>query len=863
MRNISLSLFFLCYSILAIAQQNPIHWSFGVSKVSETEFDLISTAKIDKKWHLYSQFLKGDGPTPTEFNFKSSPSYQLVGKTAEISDHKKSGFDKLFDMDVTSFEESVSFVQRVKVLDRSKPITGMVRYGTCDDEKCLPPAEDDFAFRLPAAENVVPFPSPQPAAVPANTSQPTNTPQPSKIGGGVFPQTASTIPATTSNPATTSTDPTLVAAEGASRNAQPTPVKWSFSSKKISETEYDLISKATIEKGWHVYSQFLKPDGPVPTSFKFDKDSNFELVGKAKEESPKRREHKEPLFQNMSLVDFEDSVKFIQRIKIKDPKKTFKGSLEFMCCNAVTCNPPSEVNFNINLASGVIEPILPTNELPGLSPVSTTSDRLYDTTLFDHTGESTVCNGVSIVEKPKSLWLIFVLGFFGGLFALLTPCVFPMIPLTVGYFTKSSKDKKTGIRNALIYGLSIIIIYVTLGILVTLIMGSTGLNQLATNAPINILFGILFLIFAVSFFGYFEITLPSSWTNKTDQAADKGGLLGIFFMAATLALVSFSCTGPIIGSLLVSTSTDGISAGPIAGMLGFATALALPFGLFAAFPAWLQALPKSGSWMTSVKVTLAFIEIALAFKFLSVADLTMHWKLLPYELVLGVWVLCALGLALYWAGFIRFAHDSKVKDYKPGRILMILISSLITVYLALGFRYSPQSGTFLTPPAGSGLLPPPGYSYIYPKACPLNLNCFHDFEEGLAVAKATNKPMLVDFTGYGCVNCRKEEDQVWSQPEVLKIINDDYVLISLYTDDRTELAQPFISKVDGKTKHNIGQKWAEFEITHFKRISQPYYVLVSPDLKILNQPIGYTPDVKLYKEFLECGKSTFKRLEKK
>jgi thiol:disulfide interchange protein len=338
--------------------------------------------------------------------------------------------------------------------------------------------------------------------------------------------------------------------------------------------------------------------------------------------------------------------------------------------------------------------------------------------------------------------------------------------------------------------------------------------------------------------------------------------LGIFFMAATLALVSFSCTGPIIGSLLVSTSTDGISAGPIAGMLGFSTALALPFGLFAAFPAWLQALPKSGSWMTSVKVTLAFLEIALAFKFLSVADLTMHWKLLPYEAVLGVWVLCALGLALYWAGFIRFPHDTVVKKYTPSRILMILASLFCFVYLGLGFRYNPVSGTFMTPPAGSGLLPPPGYSYIYPKKCPLNLDCYHDFETGLAVAKASKKPILIDFTGYGCVNCRKEEDQVWSQPEVLKIIHDDYVLISLYTDDRTELTTPFVSKVDGKTKHNVGQKWSEFEITHFNRISQPYYVLVSPDLKVLNQPIGYTPDVKLYKDFLECGKTKFKMMAK-
>jgi thiol:disulfide interchange protein DsbD len=378
----------------------------------------------------------------------------------------------------------------------------------------------------------------------------------------------------------------------------------------------------------------------------------------------------------------------------------------------------------------------------------------------------------------------------------------------------------------------------------------------------------VFVIFALSFFGLFEITLPSSWANKTDRAADRGGLLGIFFMAFTLSLVSFSCTGPIIGTLLVeaATGTGGpiilgrIPVGPLVGMFGFSLALALPFALFAAFPGWLNSLPKSGGWMNGVKVTLGFVEIALALKFLSVADLTMGWKILPYELFVGLWVLCALGLALYYFKIIRFPHDSRVKGIATPRMVLGIAALALTVYLSFGFRYSEQSGTFATPNLLSGLAPPAGHSYIFPKECPLNLNCFKDFDEGREYAGKVNKPILLDFTGHGCVNCRRMEDNVWSQEGVYQLIRDNYVLISLYVDERKPLKEPYVSAFDGDLERTIGNKWSDFQAIHFNRNSQPYYVLMSDEGKILNEPVAYTPDKNAYQEFLECGIEQYNEL---
>jgi thiol:disulfide interchange protein len=358
--------------------------------------------------------------------------------------------------------------------------------------------------------------------------------------------------------------------------------------------------------------------------------------------------------------------------------------------------------------------------------------------------------------------------------------------------------------------------------------------------------------------------LPSSWTNKADEASNQGGLLGIFFMAATLALVSFSCTGPIIGTLLVQTATtSGISAGPTIGMLGFAVALALPFGLLALFPTLLKSLPKSGSWMDDVKVTLGFVEVALAFKFLSNADLIKGWKLLPYEAFLAIWIVCALGLAAYHAGLFNFKYPRKVKSISFGRGAIVAASLAFSAYLGLGFRYDEKIETFRTPELGSGILPPAGYSYIYPQKCPLNINCFHDLNEGIAYAKKVNKPILLDFTGWNCANCRKMEENVWNQPGIMEMIRDKYVLVSLYTDDKTELRQPYLaynSKFDGKLKDTEGEMWTDLEGTFFNKNSQPFYVLLEADstsLRVLNAPAAYTPEVEKYKDFLKCGLANF------
>jgi thiol:disulfide interchange protein len=862
--------FLCCLSTSAFAQiLNPVHWAFDSKKISDTEYELISTAKLDKNWNIYSQFLASDdGPIRTVFSYKLPAGAQLVGKTEEISDHKKAGYDKLFDMNVIKYSESVRFVQRVKFANAAN-VTGSVRFGTCDDEQCLPPNDVDFTFKIAAAASAPKAPTALPApnpATPAAPNAPKNTP--STNGKNIAPSNNGAAKINQHGP-NVSPDPVQVQSVQATEPSSKNPVSWAFESTKINDTEYDLRLTATIAKGWHIYSQFTAEGGPVPAEITV---SNAELVGKAKEESAHRREHKEPLFDNIKVIDFSEKVTFVQRIKVKTPlaeNAQIKGEISVQACNDQQCIPPDAAPFAINATTGKAEksnpnadatsPVMPSNggEVAN-NPVTKFQ--------FDATRAATACeNGsVGVAKDTTNLWLLFIGGFLGGLVALLTPCVFPMIPLTVGFFTKRSKDRATGLRNALIYGSSIIVIYTALGLLITILAGPEALNQLSTNVVMNIIFGVLFVVFAISFFGFFEITLPSSWSTKADAAADRGGLIGIFFMAFTLALVSFSCTGPLIGNLLVTASQGGRLA-PAVGMFGFSLALALPFMLFSAFPAWLNTLPKSGGWMNDVKVTLGFVEVALAFKFFSVADLTMGWKIVPYELMLGVWVLCALGLVLHFSGLVSFYKGAPRVAPKGGRLAMLVLSLAALVYLGLGFRYSPQSETFQTPELASGIMPPAGHSYIYPKSCPLNLNCFHDLEEGMAYARQVKKPILLDFTGYGCVNCRKMEDNVWGKPGVYELIRDKYVLVSLYTDDRKLLDKPYMSTFDQKEKKNVGQKWSDFEAIHFNRNSQPYYVLIEATdgnkFNILNAPRAYTPVVKDYQAFLECGLSRFSNLK--
>ncbi|MBK7095795.1 MAG: thioredoxin family protein [Saprospiraceae bacterium] len=826
---------------------NPVKWSWKAEKINETEYNLVFHAKIDKTWAVYSQFIGEDGPVPTSFTFNEGNHFKLIGKANE-SKNVETKFDKVFEMTIKKFHNYADFTQKIKILDKTKPVEGYVTYMTCDDTRCLPPTEVDFKFDSGTWGNTA-------GSNESGVSKKKITDQ-SKVQNASDDQLSSDI-----NAAGTGRGQQKISMQEGSD-----PVKWNIELQKLNQKQFILRYTANISKGWNVYSIYTEDNGPVPTSLIFESKDGIELSGKPVEKG-QLKEGMDKMF-GVNVKKFYPDQPYIieQKISVTDITKPVNGLISYQACDDEKCIL-LEQDFAFDLQNEkVIEfsPETGANAVAGeLNPVTKHK--------FDKEFINTECGGVTSVpeEKTQNWWLIFLAGFVGGLLAFLTPCVFPMVPLTVSFFTKRSGTRAKGIRNAIYYGLSIIIIYLILGLVITAVFGADALNQLSTNAWFNIGFAVLFIIFGISFFGFFEIQLPSSWANKSDSMAGKGGLLGIFFMAFTLALVSFSCTGPIIGTLLVETATGGgptlfgtIPIGPLVGMFGFSLALALPFGLFALFPAWLNSLPKSGSWMNVIKVTLGFIEIALALKFISIADLTMNWKIMPYELFVGLWVLIAGAMAVYYFGWLRFPSDPPKQKISPARKIFGTLMVLLMLYMASGFRVSKVSETFITPNLLSGLAPPAGHSYIFPKHCPLNINCFHDYDEGIAYAKKVNKPVLLDFTGYGCVNCRRMEDNVWSKDQVFRLINDEYVLISLYVDDRKPLEETYMSTFSNKEIKEVGKKWADFQAIHFETNSQPYYVLSSPDGKILSKPVAYTPDIEQYRMFLQCGLDKFEELKK-
>lgn len=812
--------------------RNPVQWSTKLQPIQGDTFELVFKASIQRNWAVYSMYLKedDDGPIPTTISYSQNKSFKLLGKAKEEG-NKKEGYDPFFDMNVIKFLNNYTIRQRLVVQDYSKNISGYLNFMTCDDQECLPPTDVDFDFKPVKIEG-----------------------QGSIDVQGAIQGTKDVVPALV--------DENME--ESGRRLDIKNPVQWKGYVKRVGDLNYQIVIQAEIDKQWNIYSQKNQNDiGPIPTSIIIEEDQGQRFTLKSWQESGTSITEEYDQFFDLRLYKIKGSVTYKTEIQIEDPMRPLKGYIDYMACDSVACLTPEPVNFEIRFNEERIV-FMEEGVVGFATETKGEGTPVYFDFDFEMAFDSCESAGVVAVEEKTGWWWIFIFGFIGGLLAILTPCVFPMIPLTISYFTKSSESRSKGISNATTYGLSIIVIYLLLGLLITGIFGADALNLLSTNAWFNIAFGILFIVFGISFFGYFEITLPSSWVNRADEASNKAGLLGIFFMAFTLSLVSFSCTGPIIGTLLVETARGNtatlmgyIPINPLIGMFGFSLALALPFGIFAAFPGWLNSLPRSGNWMNSIKVTLGFIEIALALKFFSIADLTMGWKWLPYELFLFLWILCAVGLALYYFGLIKFPHDHGVKEISNLRKILGFSMLGLAIYFATGFRYSEKSGTFATPNLLSGLAPPAGHSFIYPKKCPLNLDCFKDFYEGIAVAKSQNKPVMIDFTGHGCVNCRRMEDQVWGQPGIFEMLRDKYVIISLYVDERKALEEPYVSTFDQKLKRTVGNKWADFQQIHFGRNSQPYYVLATADGLILNKPVAYTPDILEYKNFLSCGLQRF------
>ncbi|MFV1450364.1 cytochrome c biogenesis protein CcdA [Maribacter sp. HS] len=623
------------------------------------------------------------------------------------------------------------------------------------------------------------------------------------------------------------------------------PVVWEQQINKISDTEYELVMQAKILDGWHMYSQFTSEFGSLPSEFTYNGNGTiYELIDGTLE-SETIKEYSE-IFE-VEETYFKDEATFTQRIKILDPEiNQIDVDLFFQVCKEVCIPMDKKFMFTLDGSEAEI--------------INTVDDRslaLGQKLRLDLKNRELLTQGQDTIATGTNIWVIFGLGFLGGLIALLTPCVFPMIPLTVSFFTKHSQKKSKGIINALLYGFFIVLIYFLLSLPFHLFdsVDSQILNSIATNVWLNLLFFLIFIFFAFSFFGYYELTLPSSWANKMDAASSKvGGVLGIFFMAVTLAIVSFSCTGPILGGLLGGTTlAEGeVASNLTAGMTGFGAALALPFALFALFPAWLNSLPKSGGWMTTVKVVLGFLEIGLALKFLSNADLVGHWGILKREIFLGIWIILGIAMTLYLFGMYKFPHDSPVKKLSLGRKVTAFVSAAFTLYMILGVTKVTNLKLL------SGFPPPEFYSIFKQESdCPLGIDCFKDFDAGLAYAKKVDKPILLDFTGWACVNCRKMEENVWSDSEVFPIIKDNYILISLYTDDREELPEneQFNFQFEsGRVKeiNNIAQKWGTFQDVNFGSISQPFYVLLSPDLEVLNTSIQNS-DIPTYKNWLLEG----------
>lgn len=644
-------------------------------------------------------------------------------------------------------------------------------------------------------------------------------------------------------------------------------VRWQRSIQSVSPSEADIVFTASLSPGFHLYATDVDPEvGPTPTSILVDKIAGGELVGKLTAETRPTSKY-DPNFE-ATLAFHTGKVSFRQRVRVTNPATfTFVGALKFMVCNDEMCFPPTNDEFAYNATQlGLANAPVVAGEAPAMEEAPSSADSLTaegsaeaalgaESDLWASSIEDLRALGdVSLMQADSSLWMIFVYGFLGGLIALITPCVWPMIPMTVSFFLKRTTDRSKSIRDALTYGLSIIVIYVALGLLVTAIFGPSKLNELSTTWYFNLIFFFILVIFAISFFGAFEISLPASWTNKMDQKADSAtGVLSIVFMAFTLALVSFSCTGPIVGTLLVQAVSMGSLMGPAVGMFGFSLALALPFALFALFPGMLQSMPRSGGWLGRVKVVLAFLELALALKFLSVADQAYGWGILDREVFLVLWIVIFALLGIYLLGKLNFSHDTPSPHTSISGLFLGMISLAFALYMVPGLWGAPLRAISAFAP-----LPATQDFNLYEGGVHAK---FDDYELGMEYARRMNKPVLVDFSGYGCVNCRKMETSVWINPEVKSMLENDYVLITLMVDDKTPLAEPIEVEVDGKTTklRTVGDRWSYLQHRKFGAVAQPYYVALDHAGKPLTPSRAYDPDVKQYINWLRLGLEQYKQ----
>jgi thiol:disulfide interchange protein len=778
-----------------------VKWSFSSKKVSENTYDLILTAKIEKDWHVYSQHIADGGPVATAVTVnKNDAAYTLIGAVKEKGKAIKindPGFD---NMEVIYYKNEVSFIQRVKTLTKVESIEGKVYFETCNDKKCQPPVEVPFKIVLGKSGAVSSIPSGKKDDKSAKDQNPKD----------VLQTTASSKTGT---------------------------IQWSTSLRNIKGKLYELKLTATISKGFHLNAaDEKKPSGCKAPVLTFNPQDSVKMMGGLISDD-KTVLVKEQ--DGSSYPAYENSAVFRQNIELPKQSKQIKGTVVYNACNEQECVPSEQSDFTIDVPREKI--------------------------LTSHGNES--------------LSFIFWICFLGGIAALMTPCVFPMIPLTVSFFTKQSDKKSKGISSALLFGASIMVIYVGLGLLITVLFGPNALNDLASNVYTNLAFFVIFSIFAFSFLGAFDITLPTSWANKTDAKAEKGGVVGIFFIALTLTIVSFSCTSLVIGNLLILAAKGGGYTGPAVGMIGFSLAWAIPFTIFAMFPSLMQKLPKSGGWLNAIKVTLGFIELALALKFLSTADITYHWGFLKREYFLALWIIIFGMLGFYLLGKIKLSHDTPVAHLSVTRLMMALFALAFTLYMIPGLWGAPVELL-------SGIAPPLGYSEwiheessgrtsadnsganekahkykdIFLTTKTHGLDLYYDYDEALAYARKEKKPLMVDFTGWACSNCRRMEDNVWSDHSILPKLKNEFVIVSLYVDEKHDLdsKEKYTSAYDGTKISTIGDKWKDMEMSKFEANSQPFYVLLDNNENKIGQYDGYDPDVSKFLGFLNDGQSKFK-----